>query len=119
LGTSTINSGAEDDEVDILFATFKGNLKIETQDGDDFVNIEIVKATGKTITVLTGDGEDLVNVRATQADKFFAELGEDDDQIKFKESTFNFTDIDGDDDDNIFTDLGQNEFGTLLVDDFE
>jgi hypothetical protein len=115
-GFTNIDTGSENDVVDLLFAKFNGGLKVNTQAGEDSINLEIVQAPGKTITVLTGDDDDLVNLREVVADKFFADLGEDDDEIRLKNVKFNLTDIDGGDDSDDLIDLGGNQFGVLVTD---
>ncbi|MFO0925230.1 MAG: hypothetical protein U0905_22440 [Pirellulales bacterium] len=113
-------TGSGNDQV--LFETVQvaGNLRIETANGKDTIDLtKLTLSSEKDITILTGDDDDIVRFNQVIADELFADLGKDRDEFRLRDTTLRVANINGGNNTDKFFDLLGNHITTLNVVDFE
>lgn len=114
----TIKTGLGNDVAELNRVTTLRDINIDTDKGDDVVTLVDVNAASRRIDINTGDDRDKVSLTRVVADQLFAKLGNNDDEIRIRDSKFRVTNLDGEGGFDKFFDLGGNDFGLLTLNGF-
>jgi hypothetical protein len=113
-----LKTGSGNDVVELNRTKALRRVSIDTAAGDDTVDLIDVIANGQVIDIKTGDNQDKVSLIRVVADQLLANLGNGNDELRIKNSTFKITKLDGGANSDAFFDLLGNNLGALTLESF-